>query len=82
MTAAPAVLLAVAAELAKSAKDSLPKLQDGERIQREWLADGIYYRETQFNGEVFRETMLRGETFISQYDFKQRKSRRVAVVKK
>ena len=72
MTAAPAVLLAVAAELAKSAKDSLPKLQDGERIQREWLADGIYYRETQFNGEVFR----------SQDDFKQRKSRRVAVVKK
>ena len=72
MTAAPAVLLAVAAELAKSAKDSLPKLQDGERIQREGLADGIYYRETQFNGEVFR----------SQYDFKQRKSRRVAVVKK
>ncbi len=44
MTAAPAVLLAVAAELAKSAKASLPKLQDGERIQREWLADGVYYR--------------------------------------
>ncbi len=72
MTAAPAVLLAVAAELAKSAKESLPKLQDGERIQREWLADGVYYRETLLNGEVFR----------SQYDFKQRKSRRVAVVKK
>lgn len=72
MTAAPEVLLAIAAELAKSAKESLPKLRDGERIQREWLADGIYYRETLFNGEVFR----------SQYDFKQRKSRRVAVVKK
>lgn len=72
MTAAPAVLLAVAAELAKSAKDSLPKLQEGERIQREWIVDGIYYRETLFNGEVFR----------SQYDFKQRKSRQMAVVKK
>lgn len=72
MTTAPAVLLAVAAELAKAAKASLPKLQDGERIQQEWLADGVYYRETLLEGEVFR----------SQYDFKQRKSRRVAVVKK
>lgn len=72
MTAVPAVLLAVATELAKSAKASMPKLQDGEIIQREWLADGIYYRETLFNGEIFQ----------SQYDFKQRKSRRMAVVKK
>lgn len=65
MTAVSAVLFAVATELAKQAKDSLPELQDGEKIQREWLDSGIYYRET----------TLKGETFISQYDFRQRKSR-------
>lgn len=69
MTVVSEVLFAVARELAKQAKDSLPELQDGEKIQREWLDSGIYYRET----------MLRGETFISQYDFKQRKSRQIAV---
>ena len=58
MTVVSEVLFAVARELAKQAKDSLPELQDGEKIQREWLDSGIYYRET----------MLRGETFISQYD--------------
>lgn len=36
----------------------------GERIQKEWYADGVYYRET----------VLNGETFLSQYDFKQRES--------
>ena len=69
MTAVSEVLFAVARELAKQAKDSLPELQDGEKIQREWLDSGIYYRET----------MLRGQTFISQYDFKQRKRRQIAV---
>lgn len=71
MTAAPAVLLAVATELAKEAKASLPELRNGETVQREWFENGIYYRETVFDGELFK----------SQYDFKQRKSRRVAVVK-
>lgn len=61
---ASAVLLAVAKELAQTAKDSLPKLRDGERVLREWYADGVYYRETEFNGG----------TFISQYDFQQRES--------
>ena len=69
MTAASAVLFAVATELAKEAQDALPKLRDGESVRREWLEDGIYYRETSYNGE----------NFISQYDFRQRKSRRVAV---
>lgn len=69
MTAVSAVLLRSATELAKQAKDSLPELQDGEKIQREWLDSGIYYRET----------TLKGETFISQYDFRQRKSRQIAV---
>lgn len=60
--AASAVLLAVAEELAQTAKDSLPELRDGEQIQREWYAEGVYYRETVFNGK----------TFLSQYDFKTR----------
>lgn len=60
--AVSAVLFAVAKELAQTAKDSLPELRDGERIQREWFTDGVYYRETAFNGE----------SFISQYDFRQR----------
>ena len=70
MTAASAVLFAVATELAKEAQDALPKLRDGESVRREWLEDGIYYRETSYNGE----------NFISQYEFRQRKSRREAVV--
>lgn len=70
MTAAPAVLLAVATELAKLAKAEMPKLRDGERVLREWYENGVYYRETTFNSETFR----------SQYDFRQRKSRRMAVV--
>ena len=70
MTAASAVLFAVATELAKEAQDALPKLRDGESVRREWLEDGIYYRETSYNGE----------NFISQYAFRQRKSRREAVV--
>lgn len=69
MTAASAVLFAVATELAKEAHAALPKLCDGERVQREWLENGIYYRETSYNGEKF----------ISQFDFRQRKSRRTAV---
>lgn len=70
MTAAPAVLLAVATELANEAKASLPKLRDGEIVQREWYENGVYYRETVFDGELFR----------GQYDFRKRKSRHVAVV--
>lgn len=71
MTAAPAVLFAVATELAKLAKSSMPEMQEGEKIQREWFQDGIYYRETTLGSDVFQ----------SQFDFRQRKSRRVAVVK-
>lgn len=64
MTPASAVLYAVAKELAQTAKDSLPELRDGERVLREWYTDGVYYRETAFNGEKF----------ISQYDFRQREN--------
>lgn len=71
MTGIPSVLLAVANELATSAKSSMPELNDGEEVQREWLEDGIFYRETTLNGNVFRYL----------YDFRQRKSRRMAVTK-
>lgn len=64
MVAASAVLFAVANELAQKAKDSLPQLRDGERVRREWLADGVYYRQTE----------LGGGTYLSKYDFRQRAS--------
>lgn len=69
MNVIPSVLLAVANELADTAKSSLPELNDGEEIQREWLEDGVFYRETALDGSVFRYL----------YDFRQRKSRRMAV---
>ena len=69
MNAASAVLFAVATELANQAKDSLPELREGEKVQREWFEDGIYKRLTTFEGR----------TFLSQFDFRQKKSRRVAV---
>lgn len=65
------VLRAVATELAKEAKSNLPDLREGETIQREWLKNGVYYRETS----------LHGETYQAEYDFRQRKSRQLAVVK-
>ena len=43
-------------------------MNDGEKVQREWLEDGIYCRETTFEGEIVR----------CQYDFRQRKIRRIA----
>lgn len=69
---AAAVLLAIAKELAQQAKDSLPELQDGEQVQHERYEDGVY----------FRETVLDGQVFLSQYDFRQRASRREAVAKR
>lgn len=71
MKALPSVLLAVAAELANSAKANLPELNDGEEIRREWYADGMYYRETALDGVIF----------TYQYDFRQRKSHRTGGVK-
>lgn len=71
MKALPSVLLAVAAELASSAKANLPELNDGEEIQREWYADGMYYRETALDGVIF----------TYQYDFRQRKSHRTGGMK-
>ena len=70
MTAATSVLLAVATELAQQAKSSMPEIREGERIQREWYENGVYYRETALDDKLF----------LSQFDFRQRKSRREAVV--
>ena len=69
MNAASAVLFAVATELANQAKGSLPELREGEKVQREWFEGGIYKRLTTFEGR----------TFLSQFDLRQKKSRRVAV---
>ena len=69
MTPASAALFAVATELAKLARDSLPEMRDGEELRREWYEKGIYYRETAYEGK----------TIISQYDFRQRESRQEAV---
>ena len=65
-TPTSAVLYAIATE---RAKDSLPKLRNGEEVLREWYDSGVYYRETSLDGKVF----------VSQFDFRQRKSRRAAV---
>lgn len=68
MNPASEVLRAVATELASMAKASLPKLNDGERVQREWYEDGVYCRETTLDGDIV----------CCQYDFRQRKIRRTA----
>ena len=67
MNTTPAVLLAIITELAELAKNSLPKIQEGEKIKREWYENGIYYRET----------IYKGETIQAQFDFRQRKSRQM-----
>lgn len=72
MNTASAIIFLVAQELAKQAKDSLPALQCGEQIIKERYENGIYSRETTLDGDIF----------LSQYDFWQRKSRRVAVREK
>ena len=60
-----AVLFAVATELSKLAKDSMPKMREGEKLCREWYENGIYCRESSLNGHVY----------VAEYDFRQRKSR-------
>ncbi len=64
MKAASAVLLAVASELAALAKGSLPEMQEGETVKREWLENGCYIRETVLDSKVKQ----------ARYDFRQRKN--------
>ncbi len=71
MSVLSTVLFTIATELAKQAKDSMPEIRDGEIIQHEWYEDGIYYRETTFNGKVFQ----------NQYDFRKRKSSQIIIEK-
>ena len=47
-------LYKVAEELAETAKQKMPRLRDGETTDREYLSDGVYYRETSINGEKYR----------------------------
>lgn len=56
------ILYSVAEELAELARSSVPEMRKGEYIQREWLEDGIYCRESIFQGE----------TFLAQFDFRTR----------
>ena len=65
MRTVSSVLLSVAAELTALAKSKMPEIREGEVIEREWLENGIYFRESVFNGETIRE----------HYDFGQRKNR-------
>lgn len=65
MKAVLTVLLAVAAELSKLAKDSMPKMREGEKLRREWYENGVYRRESSLNGRVY----------VAEYDFRQRKCR-------
>lgn len=48
MNAVSSVLRAIAVELATTAKQNLPKLQEGETVVQEHLKDGVYTRETSF----------------------------------
>ncbi|MBR1438415.1 MAG: hypothetical protein IJ587_07740 [Synergistaceae bacterium] len=69
MRQAALVLIAVAKELSEMAKRSLPVLRKGETVQREWFKDATLYRET----------VLNGQRFIAEFNFRQRKSRRMLV---
>lgn len=71
MNPASAVLQSIATEIAEYAKKSLPVLREGETVESEWLENGTFYRKTNLNGTVY----------LSQYDFRQRKSCRKAVTK-
>lgn len=66
MSAPMEVLRAIADEIAKTARASMP-IQDGETILREWLENGVYHRESRLNGVIIK----------CEYDFKLRKVRRI-----
>ena len=55
------VLYTVAKELAAKAKNSMPRLREGETITQEGLENGVYYRESVYGGEHYRY----------QYDFRE-----------
>ena len=61
MKSVSTVLRAIAAELAATAKQNMPELKEGEKIEKEYLLNGIYVRETSFGNRY-------------QYDFKQKKN--------
>ena len=57
------VLAAIANELAKQAQSEIPKHNNDEIVQREWLENGIYNRLSQIGDE----------TYIYQFDFRYKK---------
>ena len=58
--AAVETLIAVATELAIHAKKNMPKLREGEIILHESYSNGVYRRETQFEGRIY----------LNEFDFK------------
>lgn len=66
MSAPMEVLRAIAEEIAKTARASMP-IQDGEIVLREWLENGVYHRESKLDGVIIK----------CEYDFKLRKVRRI-----
>lgn len=69
MSAASAVLLAVAKELASQAKSSMPELEYGEEILKEWFEEGNYFRKSKHDGTVY----------LCQYDFRRKQCNKKAV---
>lgn len=59
MTQSASVIVAVARELAQAAKERMPMLRDGEVVQSESFADGVYVRRSVYCGK----------TFEASYDF-------------
>ena len=68
MKTASTVLVSIAKELSRLARDNMPKMREGEMLRREWYENGFYYRETS----------LDGRSFLAEYDFRQRKVRLLA----
>ena len=64
-------LFAVATELGELAKSSMPEIREGEVINREWLENGVYYRETALNDRLY----------LASFNFRQRTSRQVQLLK-
>ena len=65
MKSAATVLKAIAEELLKTANLNLPEIKDGEVVTKEGLTNGIYFRESTYNGETLRV----------EYDFRQKENR-------
>ena len=59
------MVIQIAEELISLAKTSMPKLRNGEVVQREAFENGIYQRET-----VYENTR-----YVAEYNFRSRECR-------